>query len=75
MRIERTLVSLDQFEEIVRNKHNLLQILESEGWLTRLSFAPRVDAHESFPEGRFVRSKKPSEGQRSEKADLRAPIR
>lgn len=45
MRIERTLISLEQFQDIVRNRDNILQCLSRDGEPIRLFFAPKINDH------------------------------
>ena len=38
MNIEKHMITQDQFQDIVKNRENLLQVLEFEGFFKRLSF-------------------------------------
>lgn len=65
MRIERTYVSLEQFEDIVRHRDNLLQILENNGENIRLLFATKVNDNKQLLKRSFERRKEAVDDKRS----------
>ena len=61
MGIEGVKVGIDDFGHLVKNRENVLQILELKGGVIRVFFAPESNDYYTVPPRRFVGEKVPFE--------------